>query len=174
MMASGKRLGAGCYTTFDCCCAAPDGHRAIPVIPFDAKRVRWSPVARLDLCAAGLSTLCVLHCVALPVLLSLMPVVAQAAESELVHRVLVVAAVPMSLRVIWKTRPVHGNGLFVGAASVGLVVLLLAAFIEAVSPYEEPITVAGGVLLGSAHLWHWVRTRGSGGVRGLPVEPDKA
>ena len=143
------------------------------MIRFDAKGVRWSPTARLDLYAAGLSTLCVLHCVALPVLVSLMPVAAQAAESELVHRVLVVAAVPVSLRVIWKTRPVHRNTLFVGAALVGLVVLLLAAFIEAVSPYEEPVTVAGGALLGSAHLWHWVRTCGRGGVHGLPGEPDK-
>ena len=143
------------------------------MIPFDAKRIRWSPAARLDLYAVGLSTLCVLHCVTLPIFVSLMPVAAQAAESELVHRILVVAAVPVSLSVIWKTRPVHGNGLFFAAVLVGLVVLLLAAFMEAVSPYEELITVAGGVLLGSAHLWHRVRTCGRGGVHGLPVEPDK-
>ena len=78
----------------------------------------------------------------------------------LTRRGLVVAAVPVSLRVIWKTRPVNGNRLFVSAALVGLGLLLLAAFIEAVSPYEEPITVAGGALLGSAHLWHWVRKCG--------------
>jgi len=116
----------------------------------------------LDLYAVGLSTLCVLHCVALPVLVALMPVVAQAAESELVHRILVVVAIPVSLRVIWMTRPVAGNRLFVGTALVGLGLLLLAAFLEALSSYEQPITVAGGVLLGSAHLWHWVRRCGKG------------
>ena len=140
--------------------------------PFDAKGVHRGSVARLDLCAVGLSTLCVLHCVALPVLVALMPVVAQAAESELVHRVLVVAAVPVSLRVIWKTRPVNDDRLFVAAVLAGLG-LLLAAFIETVSPYEEPLTVAGGVLLSSAHVWHWLRRCGRGGVQGFPVEPDE-
>ena len=143
------------------------------MIPFRAKVVRSSPVARLDLYAAGLSTLCVLHCIALPALVSLLPVVAQAAESELLHRALAVAAVPVSLRVIWKTLPVNGNKLFIGAALVGLVLLLLAAFMEAVSAYEEPITVAGGALLCSAHLWHWMRTCGRGGVHSLPVKPDE-
>ena len=132
------------------------------MIPFDTKGVRWRPAARLDLCAIGLSTLCVLHCVALPVLAALMPVAAQAAESELVHRVLVVAAVPVSLRVIWKTLPVAGNRLFVGAALVGLGLLLLAAFVEAVAPYEEPITIVGAALLGLAHLWRCVRQCGGG------------
>ena len=133
--------------------------------PNDAKSVRWGSAARLDLCAVGLSTLCVLHCVALPVLVALMPAIAQAAESELVHRVLVIFAVPVSLRVIWTTRPVSGNRLFLSAASLGLGLLLLAAFFEAVSRYEEPVTIAGGVLLGSAHLWHWLRRCGGSGAR---------
>ena len=128
----------------------------------DAKGVRWGQSARLDLCAVGLSTLCLLHCVALPVLAALMPVAAQAAENELVHRLLVVAAIPVSLRVIWKTPPVAGNRLFVGAALTGLGLLLLAAFIEALEPYEQPITVTGAVLLGLAHLWHYVRQWRSG------------
>ena len=140
---------------------------------FDAKDVRWRPAARWDMYAAGLSTLCVLHCVALPVLVGLMPLVAQAAESELVHRVLVVAAVPVSLRVIWKTRPMAGNRLFVGAALTGLGLLLLAAFVEAASAYEEPITVAGGVLLASAHVWHWLRRCGTDGVQGFRAESNE-
>ena len=123
--------------------------------------------ARLDLYAAGLSTLCLLHCLALPLLVSLMPLAAQAAESELAHRVLVVAAVPVSLRVIWKILPAAGNGLFVGAALSGLGLLLVAAFVEALSAYEEPLTVAGGVLLGSAHLWHWTQQRGKRDTSGL-------
>ncbi|MDE0246127.1 MAG: MerC domain-containing protein [Gammaproteobacteria bacterium] len=132
------------------------------MISFDIKSVQWGPSARMDLCAVGLSTLCVLHCVALPVLAALMPLAAQAAESELVHRILVVAAVPVSLRVIWKTLPAAGNRLFVGAAVVGLGLLLLGAFVEAVSSYEEPLTIAGGSLLGLAHLWNCVRQCGNG------------
>ena len=141
--------------------------------PPDAKDVRWSPAARLDLYAVGLSTLCVIHCVALPVLVALMPVVGQAAENELVHRVLVVLAVPVSLRVIWKTRPVNDNRLFVCTALLGLALLLLAAFVEAVSRFEEPVTIAGAVLLGSAHIWHWMRRCGRGGVHGLPADSEQ-
>ncbi len=133
------------------------------MIPSDDKGARWGSVARFDLYAVGLSTLCVIHCIALPLLVALMPMVAQAAQSELVHKVLVILAVPISLRVIWKVRSAAGNALFIGAASVGLGLLLLGAFLEALSAYEQPVTVAGGVLLGSAHLWHWLRRCGTGG-----------
>ena len=132
-----------------------------------------SASARFDMYAVGLSTLCLIHCIALPVLVTVLPAVALAAENELVHKALVVIAVPVSLRVVWKALPGDGNGLFVGAALVGLGLLLLAAFVEAASTYEQPITVAGGALLGSAHLWHWMRRCGRNGTHSLPVEPDK-
>ena len=128
---------------------------------------------RLDLYAAGLSALCLLHCLALPLLVTIMPLAAQTAESELVHRLLVLATVPVSLRVVWKTSAVHRNWLFIGSVSAGLALLLLAAFGEAVSAYEEPITVVGGVLLCSAHLWHWARQRGIGGIGGLRSAPGE-
>ncbi|MDE0348424.1 MAG: MerC domain-containing protein [Gammaproteobacteria bacterium] len=131
-----------------------------------------STSARLDLYAAGLSSLCLVHCLALPLLVTLMPLAA-IAENELVHRVLVIAAIPVSLRVIWKTLPVDRNWPFVGAALSGLGLLVLAAFIEAVSAYEEPLTVAGGTLLCAAHLWHWTRQRGKGVLHGLPARVDE-
>ena len=127
--------------------------------------------ARLDLCAAGLSTLCLFHCLALPLLVAVMPLAAQAADNEAVHRILVVVAVPVSLRVIWKTLPVGGNGLFIGAAMGGLGLLLVGAFVETLSAYEQPITVAGGLLLGSAHLWNWVRQRGQAPSATSQCEP---
>lgn len=129
--------------------------------------------ARLDLYAAGLSTLCLLHCLALPLLVTLMPLAALAAESELLHQILAAAAVPVSLRVVWKSLSVDGNRPFIGAALIGLGLLLLAAFVEAVSAYEEPITVTGGVLLCSAHLWHWMQQRGKRSLHGVLVEADE-
>jgi hypothetical protein len=129
--------------------------------------------ARLDLYASGLSTLCLLHCLALPLLAATMPLAAQASESEFVHRILVLAAVPVSLRVVWRALPIRSNMLFIGAASSGLVLLLSAAFIEAASAYETPITVVGSVLLAAAHLWHWVRQRGRGDIHHRPVAADE-
>ena len=129
--------------------------------------------ARLDLCAAGLSTLCLIHCLALPLLVSLLPLAAQASESEILHRILAAMAVPVSLRVMWKALPAGGGGLFVAAAATGLALLLVGAFVEAASAYEEPITVTGGVLLGSAHLWHWTRQRGRGHIPNQPAGGDR-
>ena len=114
----------------------------------------------LDLYAAGLSTLCLIHCLALPLLVTLLPLAAHFAENELVHQVLVLLAAPASLWVIRKVWSTKGGGLFIGAALIGLGLLLLGAFVGAVAAYEEPITVAGAVLLGSAHLWRWLRYRG--------------
>ena len=167
MMSNVQGLGTERYTSFDRSCIASKGYRTFLMDRFNAKGVGWNSAARLDLYAIGLSTLCVLHCLAVPLLVALMPVAAQLSESELVHRALVITAVPVSLRVIWKTRPVKGNRLFVSAALVGLGLLLLAAFVETVSPYEELITVAGAVLLGSAHLWHWIRK-----CRGVAPRPS--
>ena len=153
--------------------AAGDGFRTIAMNPLGAKSVRWSAAARPDLYAAGLSMLCVLHCVALPVLVALMPAVAQAAESELVHQLLVIAAVPMSLRVVWQARMASGNRLFFSAVFAGLALLLLGAFAESASAYEEPITIFGGALLIAAHIRHWVRKCASGGVASVPVESSE-
>ena len=120
--------------------------------------------ARLNMYAVGLSTLCLIHCIAVPVLVTVIPVAAVAAENEILHRILVIVAVPVSLPVVWRALPGNANGLFVGAALGGLGLLLLAAFVEALSAYERPITVAGGVLLGSGHLWHWIRLCGRSGT----------
>ena len=117
--------------------------------------------------------LCLLQCLALPLFVTLMPLAAQAAESELLHRILAAAAVPVSLRVVWKSLPMDGSRPFVGAALIGLGLLLLAAFVEAVSAYEEPITVTGGVLLCAAHLWHWMQQRGKRSLHGVLVEAEE-
>ena len=144
------------------------------MISVSAKDTPMRPLARLDMFAVGLSALCVIHCVALPLLVAILPVIAQAAENELVHKLIVVAAVPVSLRVIWKTLPLSENKLFIGVVFAGLALLLLAAFIEAVSAYEQPITIAGAALLSSAHIWHLVRRCGKHSRRDLAVESNES
>lgn len=139
----------------------------------NVKDSQMSSVARFDLFAVGISALCVIHCVALPVLVAIVPVIAQAAENELVHKVIVLAAVPVSLRVIWKTTPLDGNKLFVGVVFAGLALLLSAAFIEAMSAYEQPITIAGASLLSSAHIWHLVRRCGKRSRRSLAADANE-
>ena len=139
----------------------------------NVKDSQMSSVARLDFFAIGISALCVIHCVALPLLVAIMPVIAQAAENELAHKLIVLAAVPVSLRVIWITLPLDGNKLFVGVVLVGLTLLILAAFIEAISAYEQPVTIAGAALLSSAHIWHIVRRSGKRARNILAIEPNE-
>ena len=114
---------------------------------------------RLDLYAAGLSTLCLIHCIGLPLLAALLPVAGQLSENELVHRILVLLAAPATLWLGWKTLPIKGALPFIVAGFSGLALLLLAAFVDAVSAYERSLTVTGAVLLASAHLWRWARFR---------------
>lgn len=139
----------------------------------NARDARMSPVAHLDFIAVGISALCVIHCVVLPLLVSIMPVIAQAAENELAHKLIVVAAVPVSLRVIWKSLPLERNKLFVGVVLAGLLLLLLAAFIEAMETYEQPVTIAGALLLSSAHIWHLVRRSGKRARSSLAVKVNE-
>lgn len=124
--------------------------------PIPLKGIRGS---QLDLFAVGVSALCLIHCVLVPVLAAALPLAAYFAESELVHRVLVLLAAPMSLWAVRKAWPVAGSRLFVATALTGLALLLSGAFVDAAAAHEEPITVAGAVLLGSAHLWRWLRYR---------------
>ena len=113
----------------------------------------------LDLYAAGLSTLCLLHCLALPLLASLLPLVGQWFGNEFVHRALVLAAAPATFWVAWRFPRTKGNQPFLVVAFSGLGLLLLVAFVDAVSAYEQPITVAGALLLASAHLSRWAGHR---------------
>ncbi len=113
--------------------------------------------SRLDLYAAGLSALCLIHCLAAPLIVIMIPVMAETAQSELTHQVLAFIAVPVSLLVIWQTLAAHGNKLFITAALTGVGLLLTAVFVEAMSAHAEQITIVGALLLSSAHLWRWTR-----------------
>ncbi len=119
----------------------------------------------LDLCAAGLSFLCLLHCVALPFLAVLIPATAVLAEAEWVHAVLVLMAAPVSLFVLSRSTAEQGRGTFAALALTGLALLFAAAFVEALEAHEKWITVMGALLVGGAHLNHWLRQRQLDAVR---------
>lgn len=113
----------------------------------------------VDLFAAGASLLCLAHCLLLPLLLTLLPVFGQLSGDPLVHRSLVLVAVPASLWAVWSTPLRQGGWLFVVPALSGLTLLLLAAFVEQLSPYEETLTVTGALTLAAAHIGRRQRHR---------------
>ncbi len=130
--------------------------------------------SRVDLYAAGLSMLCLMHCLALPLLASLLPLAGQLSENIFVHRVLVLLAAPATLWAGWKSLPIEANWPFLVTAAAGLALLMSAAFLDAVAAYEQPVTVTGALLLASAHLWRWARHRHRAARADRLAEPDKS
>ncbi|MEM8768141.1 MAG: MerC domain-containing protein [Pseudomonadota bacterium] len=103
---------------------------------------------QLDLIAITISTLCLIHCVALP--LSFLPLVAAVTEAHWLHQVFVLLATPATALVVWAER----SWRFSLVALSGLALLFVSAFIEYFHDMETVMTMTGSVLLGGAHLWH--------------------
>ena len=110
-----------------------------------------------DASGIALSGLCLVHCLALPIMASFLPVAGVLAEAEWVHKLLVLFVLPVSGWVIFKSLKTDRSLVFIGFALGGLVLLVSAAFIHALHDLETPLTVIGASLLAFAHAWRWVR-----------------
>ena len=115
--------------------------------------------AQLDGAALCLSALCIIHCLALPTLSVLLPVLASVAEAEWVHKTFVLFAVPIALIALFQVIRTDIAILFGVLASIGLGLLIAGAFVESFHDYETPLTVAGAVFLAVAHVLRWRRFR---------------
>lgn len=112
----------------------------------------------LDGAGAGLSGLCLVHCLALPLLGSALPALAGLAESEWIHVAVVVLAAPVAAGSL--LRPEPGARLSAPIAMLGIAGLSLLAFGAFGPPAAEPwASAAGGLTLASAHLANWRRRR---------------
>lgn len=114
--------------------------------------------------ALGASFLCLLHCIALPLLLAALPVLSRSLNvSESFHAWLLVFALPTSALALFTGRARHGAlmPLLLGAA--GLTALSIGAF-----PWRDMtagtwITVVGSLALIAGHTLNW-RLRHNGHV----------
>ncbi|WP_115515014.1 MULTISPECIES: MerC family mercury resistance protein [Xanthomonas] len=117
----------------------------------------------LDTSAIALSGLCLLHCLALPLLAVALPLLGAWSRAEWVHVVFAAAAVPLSGFALWSTHRRHALPAPVWAlAGLGLAGLALGASGIAGGTLGTPITVTGSLLLASAHLLN-LRLRRSAG-----------
>lgn len=113
-----------------------------------------------DAVAISLSGLCLAHCLALPLAAAALPVLGLWAEAAWVHWAFVAVAVPASLWTL--ARPGHGGAARPGRlllAFVGLGLLTAGAAGFPGHEAETPLTVAGGLVLASAHVLNLVRGR---------------
>jgi len=115
-------------------------------------------VSLFDLSAIGLSGLCLVHCLALPVLAAFLPVLGAWSHAEWVHLLFAAVAVPLTGLALWRVHRRRPLPLPLRALAVaGLAGLLAGAFGWPDAAMETPVTVAGSLMLVSAHVWNWRR-----------------
>lgn len=107
----------------------------------------------------ALSALCLVHCLALPLLLAVLPVLLGSFVSgEAFHRWMLLAVVPTSAWALIGGVGRHGVRAPLMIAAVGIALLTLAAFGGSWFGLPESgdtgLTVVGGLLLAAAHSWN--------------------
>ncbi len=112
-------------------------------------------LSRTDGAAICLSGLCILHCLALPIAASLMPIFGSLAENEWIHKALVIATPFLVGAALFRSCPGRDRIIFVAIAGTGVAFLFAAAFVHELHDYETPLTVVGALILASAHLFRW-------------------
>lgn len=122
--------------------------------------MRTRLVSWFDGLAVGASVLCLIHCLALPILIAALPALAARLDlGEGFHLTVLAFALPVSAVALgegWRRH--HGlTPLFFGAA--GLVLLAAGIAFEDWVAVETGVTVAGSLLLAGAHVANW-RGRG--------------
>jgi hypothetical protein len=121
-----------------------------------AKSTDW-----LDGAAIGLSGLCLLHCLALPFLVGVLPLLMPFAESHL-HAQMLYFAVPLSIIAVGIGYARHRSARVVVAAAAGLALLIVGATVAHGSlgvVADRLFTVSGSVVLAAAHLWNGLLSR---------------
>ncbi|WP_428385586.1 MerC domain-containing protein [Nevskia ramosa] len=115
------------------------------------------PVRGLDALAMLLSGLCLIHCLALPLLVAALPLAASSlVADERFHQWLLLGAVPTSVIALgWGWRR-HRDNLVAWLGVIGLILMVFAAFgiqAELIDAHgERVLTVIGAVMLAVAHL----------------------
>lgn len=121
-----------------------------------AKSTDW-----LDNTAIGLSGLCLVHCLALPLLAGALPLLLPFVEGHL-HVQMLVLVLPLSVVAIGIGVGRHRNARVAWGAAIGLLMLLFGATVaheQLGVVADRAFTVSGAVVLAVAHLYNGLLTR---------------
>ncbi|HLQ86232.1 MAG TPA: MerC domain-containing protein [Salinisphaeraceae bacterium] len=117
----------------------------------------------LDTFAVGLSGLCLIHCLILPLLVALFPLLGATLMShEAFHQIILIAVVPTTAIALGLgyRRHRHLPVAILGVTGIGALVLAAFALHSLRAHYLETwITVAGGIVLALAHISNFRRCR---------------
>ena len=113
----------------------------------------------LDKTAIGLSLACIIHCLALPLIVVLLPSMAVLPlDEEQFHVWMLVAVIPTSAYALFMGCRRHKRYQLVLFGSLGLMLLMSAALLgdEILShELEELLTVAGAAIIALGHFWNY-------------------
>lgn len=98
----------------------------------------------------ALSGLCVAHCLALPLLVVALPFLGIFTQNDIVHKVLVLIAAPLSGLALWQSGGWRKRDVTV-LMGLGLILLATAAFLPSLDAYEAVLSVVGALLVAGAH-----------------------
>lgn len=125
----------------------------------------FRPQQALDTSAVCLSAACLVHCLVLPLLISITPwLIPAALVDERVHLWGVALALPLSAVGIAMGVRAHRQWVVIALAGAGLLALAVSALWVEGRLLETLLSVAGAMTLASAHLLNW-RLRRNEGVR---------
>jgi len=113
----------------------------------------------LDLDTGGvvISSLCLIHCLFLPLLGTFLPILGVWSEIEWIHKILVLMAFPLCANLIFRPGALQKRI----PAILGFLLLFTGAFIEVLHDWELTMTVFGAIFLGLAHLQNLRKNRHS-------------
>jgi hypothetical protein len=107
----------------------------------------------LDMLGIGASSLCLVHCMATPVLIAAMPMVMpQLLEGPIAHYILGIAVFTFALLAIGPGYARHRKTAVAVIASIGVLAVLIATFVLGESRWEFPLITAGNLMLIVAHI----------------------
>lgn len=110
--------------------------------------------------ALGASALCLVHCLALPLLITALPALSTILDvPERFHRGLLLIAAPASLIAVLLGRRHHHRLSPALLAIFGMSLLFWGAYGAATARNELLLSVAGGLVLAWAHIRNWLLQR---------------
>lgn len=121
-----------------------------------SKSTNW-----LDGAAVGLSALCLIHCLALPLVVAGLPFLAQFSEGHL-HAQMLVVVLPLSFIALGLGYRHHRNLKIVAAGAVGMLILTIGATVAHDTlglAADRLFTIVGALVLATAHFYNSVQTR---------------
>jgi len=118
-----------------------------------SKTVRQDWMERV---AIGASLLCLVHCLALPIAIAMLPALAHAMPiPEDAHVWLLIFVIPAAGLALWSGYRTHCDIWPLFAGSAGIALLASAVLLMSETGWEMPLTVAGSLTVVFAHVLNW-------------------